>query len=194
LLAWGVSFGPWGVLLLAIFDSGGIPMVGGVDALVVAVAAMDHSQAYWAATAAIVGSLMGSLFLFYIARKGGEAYLHRHTLSARGAHLRAWFLEYGLLTVFVPAFVPVIPLPVKIFILSAGALGVSPVTFILVLLAARIPRYVFLAWLGTRLGKETLPYLQQHLWELIVLAAALFVILYYGITWLHQRRIQRSAV
>jgi len=185
-----LSWGPWGVLLLAIFDSGGVPIVGGVDALVVLVAALDHSQGYWAAAAAIVGSVIGSLFLFFIARKGGEAYLHHHTLSSRGRHLRAWFLEYGLLTVFVPAFVPVIPMPVKIFILSAGALGVNPVTFILVLTAARIPRYVFLAWLGTRLGKETLPYLRQHIWELVILAAALFLILYLGIRWLHHRRIR----
>ena len=97
-------------------------MVGGVDALVVLVSALDSSRAYWAAAAAIVGSVAGSLGLFYIARKGGEAYLLRHTTSGRGARLRAWFLEYGLLTVFVPAFVPVIPLPLKIFVLSAGAL------------------------------------------------------------------------
>jgi membrane protein YqaA with SNARE-associated domain len=175
-------------LLLAILDSGGIPLVGGVDGLVVFVSALDHSQAYWAAASAIAGSFIGSFFLYYLARKGGEAYLHRHTLSARGQHLRAWFQEYGLLTVFVPAFVPVIPLPVKIFILSAGALGVRPLTFTLVLIAARIPRYVFLAWLGTRLGADTLPYLRHHLWEFILLAAVLFVILYFLITELHNRK------
>jgi membrane protein YqaA with SNARE-associated domain len=164
--------------------------VGGVDALVVAVAAIDHSQAYWAAAAAIVGSVGGSLFLFFLARKGGEAYLHRHSLSTRGQHFRAWFLEYGLLTVFVPAFVPVIPMPVKIFILSAGALGVSPLRFMIVLTAARIPRYFFLAWLGTRLGADTWPYLRQHLWEFILLASVLFVILYFVVTWLHNRRIR----
>jgi membrane protein DedA with SNARE-associated domain len=185
------SWGPWGVLLLAVLDSGGVPIVGGVDALVVAVAAIDHSQAYWAAAAGIVGSVAGSLFLFFLARKGGEAYLHRHTLSTRGQHLRAWFLEYGLLTVFVPAFVPVIPMPVKIFILSAGALGVSPMRFLIVLTAARIPRYFFLAWLGTRLGADTWPYLRHHLWELILLASVLFVILYFVITWLHNHRQRR---
>jgi membrane protein YqaA with SNARE-associated domain len=184
------AWGPWGVLLLAILDSGGIPIVGGVDALVVAVAALDHSQAYWAAAAAIAGSVIGSLLLFFIARKGGEAYLHRHTLSSRGRRLRAWFLEYGLLTVFVPAFVPVIPMPVKIFILSAGALGVNPVAFTLVLTAARIPRYMFLAWLGTRLGADTVPYLRHHLWELILLAALMFAILYFTIRWLHNRRMR----
>jgi hypothetical protein len=64
------------------------------------------------------------------------------------------------------------------------------VTFTIVITGARIFRYMFLAWLGTRLGKETLPYLRQHIWELIVLAAVLFVILYFGITWLHNRRIR----
>jgi membrane protein YqaA with SNARE-associated domain len=184
------SWGPWGVLLLAVLDSGGVPIVGGVDALVVAVAAIDHSHAYSAAAAAIVGSVGGSLFLFFLSRKGGEAYLHRHTLSGRGQHLRAWFLEYGLLTVFVPAFVPVIPMPVKIFILSAGALGVRPLRFMIVLTAARIPRYFFLAWLGTRLGADTWPYLRHHLWEFILLASVMFVILYFVITWLHNRRIR----
>src|ERR1700721_548100 len=138
-------------------------MVGGVAALIVLVAVMNRSQAYLAAASAIAGSYVGSLILFLIARKGGEEYHRRHTSSARGAKLRAWFHEYGLLTVFVPAFVPVIPLPLKIFIISAGALEESPVTFSLVLLAARVPRYLFLAWLGTRLGNETTPYPRPHI-------------------------------
>ncbi len=112
-------------------------MVGGVDALIVLMAVMNRTQAYLAAFTAIVGSLVGSLILFMIARKGGVEYHRHHTSTGRGAKLRAWFHEYGLLTVFVPAFVPIIPLPLKIFIISAGALEESPVTFSLVLLAAR---------------------------------------------------------
>jgi uncharacterized membrane protein YdjX (TVP38/TMEM64 family) len=156
-------------------------MVGGVDALIVLVAVLDPSEAYWAAAAAIIGSVAGSLILFVIARRGGEAYLLRYTSSGRGQRLRAWFLEYGLLTVFVPAVVPVIPLPLKIFILSAGAMGVRPLTFGLVLAGARIPRYLFLAWLGTKLGKDTLPYLRHHIWELVGLAVVLFVVLYFTV-------------
>lgn len=97
-------------------------MVGGVDALIVLIAAVSRSQAYLAAATAIAGSWAGSLILFLIARKGGEEYHRRHTSSAKGARFRAWFHEYGLVTVFVPAFVPIIPLPLKIFIISAGAL------------------------------------------------------------------------
>lgn len=163
-------------------------MIGGVDAVIVVIAVVDTSQAYWAALAAVAGSLLGSLIPFYLARAGGEHYLHRYTSTGRGARLRAWFEEYGLLTVFVPAFIPVIPMPLKIFILSAGALEVSPLRFIIVLSAARIPRYFFLAWMGTRLGSNTLPYLRTHIWEFLVLAILLFVGLYQAIRMLHQRR------
>jgi membrane protein YqaA with SNARE-associated domain len=187
-----VSWGPAGVFLLGLLDSTGVPMVGGVDALIVLVAVMDRSQAYLAAGAAIAGSLIGSLVLFLIARKGGEEYHRRHTSSPRGAKLRAWFHEYGLLTVFVPAFVPIIPLPLKIFIISAGALEESPVTFSIVLLAARIPRYMFLAWLGSRLGVDTIPYLRQHIWGFVLLAAALFVALYLGVRIVHNYRVSKS--
>ncbi len=167
-------------------------MVGGVDALIVIIAVSNHAQAYLAAGAAIAGSLIGSLVLFLIARKGGEEYHRRHTSSPRGTKLRAWFHEYGLLTVFVPAFVPIIPMPLKIFIISAGALEESPVTFSLVLLAARIPRYMFLAWLGSRLGADTIPYLRHHIWELVLLAAALFVVLYFGVRIVHNYRVSKS--
>jgi len=167
-------------------------MVGGVDALIVLIAVTNHAQAYLAASAAIAGSLIGSLILFLIARKGGEEYHRRHTSSPRGAKLRAWFHEYGLLTVFVPAFVPIIPMPLKIFIISAGALEESPVTFSIVLLAARIPRYLFLAWMGSRLGADTIPYLRHHIWGLVFLAAALFILLYFGVRIVHNYRVSKS--
>jgi membrane protein YqaA with SNARE-associated domain len=167
-------------------------MVGGVDVLIILIAIVDHAQAYWAAAAAVAGSLIGCLLLFLIARKGGEAYLRRHTISPREARFRAWFHEFGLLTVFIPAFVP-IPLPLKIFIVSAGALEESPVAFTMVMLAARIPRYLFLAWLGTRLGKETMPYLRQHAWQFALLAAGLFAVLYLVIRYQHNRHLTKSA-
>lgn len=166
-------------------------MIGGVDALIILIAVVDHAQGYLAAAAAVAGSLIGSLALFLIARKGGEAYLQRHTVSRREARFRAWFHEYGLLTVFVPAFVP-IPLPLKIFIVSAGALEGSPVTFTLVLAAARIPRYLFLAWLGARLGQQTGPYLRHHAWQFGLLAVSLFGVLSLIIRFLHRRHVSNS--
>ena len=58
--------------------------------------------------------------------------------------------------------------------------------------AARIPRYLFLAWLGTRLGAKTMPYLRQHAWQFALLAAGLFGSLYLVIRFLHQRTLAKS--
>ena len=55
------------------------------------------------AALAVAGSLAGSMLLFFLARRGGEAYLKRHTMSARGARFQRWFQHYGLITVFIPA-------------------------------------------------------------------------------------------
>jgi membrane protein YqaA with SNARE-associated domain len=181
------AWGPAGVFLLAILDSAGVPMIGGVDVLLVWVAVNNASTAYPSALYAIVASAIGSMFLFYLARKGGEAYLSRYTDTPRGAKLKQWFLEYGLLTVFIPAFLP-IPMPLKIFEISAGALGVSPWAFLLVLIAARIPRYLGLAWLGLHLGTGTIPYLKHHVWELLLVAAGLFALSYFLIRHFDRRR------
>jgi len=163
----------------------------GVDALVVYLAYKDHGSAWAGAGLAVAGSLIGSFFLFSIARKGGDRFLAKYTASGRGAALHRWFEEYGMLTVFVPALLP-IPLPLKIPILCAGALGVHPGVFAVTLLIARFVRYYGLAWLGTRLGAETLPFLKHHVVQILLLAAALFTALFFLVRYLNQRR-QRAA-
>ena len=171
-----ISWGPAGVFLLAVLDSAGIPLPGGVDALLIAVAVVQPDSAYWSAALAIIGSIIGSLVLFYLARRGGQKYLDRHTTTGRARRMREWYREYGLLTVFVPALVP-IPLPLKLFVICSGALNIGLVPFTLTLLAARIPRYFGLAWLGASLGSGALDYLRQHVWALLALAVLLFLLL-----------------
>lgn len=182
------ALGPFGVLMLAVLDSAGVPVVGGVDALLLWVCVTNPGAAYPAAGMAVIGSLIGSLFLFILARRGGVAYLDKYTSTPTGKRLKLWFLDYGLLTIFVPAVVPIIPMPMKVFVLSAGALGVNPIVFAQVLLLARVLRYFPLAWLGLRLGEQTLPYLKTHLWHLLGFAAALFLMLYLLLRFLDRRR------
>jgi len=171
-----VSWGLPGLFLLALMDSAGIPLPATVDALVVAVAAVNPALAYLSAAAAVVGSAAGCMILFYISRKGGQAYLDRSTEKLRAQRFRQWFLRYGLITVFIPALLP-LPLPTKVFVISAGALGVRPLPFFLVVVAARIPRYFGLAWLGSQLGEHSMAWLKAHGWHLAGFAVALCALL-----------------
>jgi membrane protein DedA with SNARE-associated domain len=172
-----ISWGPLGILLLAVLDSAGIPLPAGVEALIAAVAALDPSRGYIGAVVATAGSMVGNLILFHLARKGGQNYLDRHTASARGVKFRQWFQRYGLITVFIPALLP-IPLPLKVFVLCSGALGVKPVSFVLVTLAARVPRYFGMAYLGCQLGEHSAVWLKDHSMEILLFAIMLFAGLY----------------
>lgn len=151
-------------------------MVGGVDALLIAVATNEPEQAYWAALMALCGSLAGSLILFFVARKGGEVLLMRHVTSRTGARLHLWFQRWGLATVFVPALSP-IPLPMKIPVFCAGALQVRLAYFVAVVVAARTIRYFGLAYLGQHYGQQTLHYLASHGWRVAGIALLLAMVL-----------------
>jgi membrane protein DedA with SNARE-associated domain len=175
-----VAWGPLGVLILAALDSAGIPLPGGVDVLLVMLSTTSPARGYVSAVMAIAGSVVGNLILFVLARKGGEAYLEKHSLSPRARRFRRWFQHYGLLTVFIPALLP-IPLPLKIFVLSAGALGVSMRAFLITILAARIPRYFGLAYLGAKLGQHSIVWFRENALELTIFGLALFAGLYAAI-------------
>jgi membrane protein DedA with SNARE-associated domain len=173
LLAWG----PWGVFLLAVLDSAGIPVPEGVDALVVLVAARHAGVGYFSAALAVAGSVIGSLFLFYVGRKGGEEFLDQRTQAGWPKRFRAWFHHYGALALFIPVFIPA-PLPVKIFVLSAGALGMNRAHFIAIIAAARILRYFGLAYLGARMGTAPWQYVKGHAWQMALISVAVFVVLW----------------
>lgn len=98
-----------------------------------------------------------------------------------------------MLTVFVPALLP-IPLPLKIPVLCAGALGVHPMAFAVTFAIARVFRYYGLAWMGTRLGAGTLPFLKHHAVEILLLAVILFAVLFLLVRYLNQRRRRHSTV
>ena len=187
-----VAWGPLGILLLGFLDSAGIPIPEGTDALVVLVAMKSARAGYLAAALATAGSLAGCWFLFSLGRKGGEVYLNRQIERQRRAEkFRLWFHRYGLLTVFIPALIPA-PLPLKIFVLSAGALGIRLRNFLLVVLAARVPRFFGEAWLGSRLGNRPREFFREHTWELLLAAAVLFLFLA-ALIKLHDRRRSRAA-
>jgi membrane protein YqaA with SNARE-associated domain len=172
-----IAYGPAGILLAAILDGAGLPIPGGVDALVIFLAARTPVDTWTFATVAVIGSVIGNLFLFLIARRGGEYYLRKRSSHPRSQRFRHWFDRYGLLTVFTSALVPLPIMPMKIFVLSAGALGSPMLKFLGVFVAGRIPRYFALAYLGMSMGNDAIRYLREHAWHLAAIAGGLFLFL-----------------
>ena len=184
-----MAWGPAGILVLAILDSSGFPVAGVFDALLILVAVERPSVAWLCAGLAVAGSTVGNTILFLTAQKGGQRFMDRATPSGRAAKFRTWFRRYGLVTVFIPALVP-IPMPLKVFVTSAGVTGTALGEFVGVVLVARILRYFGEAWLGISLGRDSTLFLKTHAWHFVAGAAALFLILYGCILWRDRARTQ----
>lgn len=170
-----VSWGPPGLFGLAVIDGAGLPMPGGVDLIVIFLAARAAAPLWMLALIAVLGSTLGNLILFSLARKGGEEYLRKHTLSRFGKKVREWFQHYGLVGVFIVALVPLPVMPTKIFVICAGALGTTIRSFALVFGSARVLRYLGLAYLGGAMGENAPLFLRLHVRELVLFSVALFL-------------------
>jgi membrane protein YqaA with SNARE-associated domain len=185
-----VSWGPLGVFILSALDSAGIPLPSMVDALIVAVLVQDSARAPITLLGAIAGSIVGNVALYYIARKGGQAYLDRLTSGPRGQKFRRWFDEYGLITVFIPA-VSVVPMPLKAFVACAAVMGVPLLRFLSVIAIARVIRYGFVTWLAVTFNfrefKEVLAFTMLYKWWFLSGSVALGLAFYLVSRYLSRR-------
>jgi membrane protein DedA with SNARE-associated domain len=168
-----IAFGPWGVFILGLIDSMGVPLPAAIDALMLGVAIETPQRAYFTALMAVLGSTGGNMILFQLARSGGRRFMKAEPPPGKRQTFQRWFNRYGLLTVFVPAVVPFVPLPLKVFVISAGAMHTPAGKFLAVILVARIVRYFGEAYLGIRLGGGTHGaqfFLRQNAWTIVGVA------------------------
>lgn len=179
-----LSFGPIGILMVALIDSVGIPLPGAMDFLLVAFAVKVPQHAYYAAFMAVLGSTGGNVALFMATRHGSKLFMKRDLTSPRGQKFQQWFHRYGLLTVFVPAVTPVVPFPLKVFVMCAGYMRTSFGKFLGVVLVARIIRYFGEAYLGLNLGEHAEAFLRRNAWPLlgaaVVMATGLYLLIRYS--------------
>jgi membrane protein DedA with SNARE-associated domain len=75
----------------------------------------------------------------------------------------------------------VIPFPLKVFVVSAGALRTPFGKFLLVVLFARSLRYFGEAYIGIQLGEGAEAYLRHNAWSLLGVALAMAMGLYFAI-------------
>ncbi len=156
-----ISWGPIGLLVFAAIESAGIPSPGGTDALLLVLAIARPQEAMLCALLATVGSLIGSFIFYEITRKGGEKFLVKYASGTGGTRFREWFARYGLITVFIPALLPIPILPFKVFAACAGVMSVRRSRLLIVLAAGRVPRYFALAFLGQQFGENSTAWLKR---------------------------------
>ena len=174
-----------GLFGVAFLDSSFVPLPEINDLLVVLMVMRNPVALPYYAAMATAGSVVGCYVLYVLARRGGATFLQRRMSSSRGQKVLAHYQRYGLLALMVPALLPP-PAPFKIFVLLAGAAGISPLRFIGGVAAARFLRYIVLGWLAVRYGDAGLELMRTR--GPMVAAVAITVILAGGLAFWWMRR------
>src|SRR5580698_8150128 len=145
-LRWLMGFGTMGLFVVSTIDSSIIPLPlpGSTDLLLILLVA-HRANPFFAAIAAIAGSILGGYFTWAAGAKGGEAALHRYLPKRFAKQLSRWVENNGTLAVTTSALLPP-PFPLMPFLLASGALGVSRRKFFVAFGLARAVRYSLVAW------------------------------------------------
>jgi membrane protein YqaA with SNARE-associated domain len=177
IIAFASGLGAPGLFLISFLDSSvlSFPIIN--DLLLVDLSMKHHGLMPLYALMASVGSMLGCVLLYYIARAGGEAYFHRR--AGRRAHaVRHWVERNGFGGVLLAALLPP-PTPFKFVVFAAGAFEVPVLAFASAITLARLARYFLVGYLSVRYGQNALPYLKEH-WAVVALLAIALVACSYG--------------
>jgi membrane protein YqaA with SNARE-associated domain len=163
IVAFAGALGAPGLFLISFLDSSVLTFPVINDLLLIDLSIQHPGRMPLYAAMAALGSVLGCVVLYFIARKGGEAFFRRKA-GTRGEAIRHWVERNGFGGMLVAALLPP-PTPFKIFVFAAGVFEVPVWSFTSAVLLARVFRYFGMGYLAVRFGEQAMPYLAAHKWE-----------------------------
>jgi len=170
-----LSLGGPGLFSIAFLDSSFVSLPQINDILVVLMVVANKSRMPYYALMATAGSVAGCYVIYYLAKKGGEAFLRRRVNPERMTRTLALYKRHGLMALMVPALLPP-PAPFKLFVLMGGVAGVRPLHFVLAIAIARGARYLALGVLAIYYGDTALALMQTRGRDVALALVALLLV------------------
>jgi membrane protein YqaA with SNARE-associated domain len=149
-----------GLLAVAFLDSAAVPLPGGPDAVIIVLSWQRPALALLIAVVAALGSTLGCFVLYGIGRKGGEKALARFD-ARKTEWVRRKMEQHGVWAIMAAVVAPP-PFPTKLLILAAGVLQTGKTKFACAVMAGRLVRYGFIAYLGAHFGSRAADILKAH--------------------------------
>lgn len=188
---WLLAFGPFGLLAIAFLDSVLVPIPGGVDAMLLILAASRPSWMLIYVAAAVIGSTAGCVGLYLISRRAGHRALARFSESKQ-KRVKDLIDRYDVLSVLVASLLPP-PFPFKLFVVSAGVFRLNLMRFTIAIAAGRTFRYLLEGYLAARYGDQAKDIL-AHYYPSIGIGLAILIIVFFVAKNLMRRNRQAESV
>jgi len=176
IVAFAGTLGAPGLFLISFLDSSFLTFPVINDLLLIELSMRRPARMPLYASMAALGSLLGCVSLFLLARTVEEAAFHQK-VGARAAAIRHWVERNGFGGMLVAAMLPP-PTPFKFFVLAAGVFEMPLASFASAIGLARVIRYFGVGYLAVRYGADALPYLNQHKWQVVLLVIVVVAISY----------------
>jgi membrane protein YqaA with SNARE-associated domain len=156
-----LALGAPGLFIVAFLDSSFLSLPEINDILLVWMVTRHKERMVAYAAAATLGSLVGCLTLYYVGRKGGEAFIRRRFSEQTIERSLGTFRRYGVMAVLIPSLLPP-PAPFKIFVLLSGVSGIGAGKFTAAIAIGRGIRYFGEGLLAVWYGDEALAFIRTH--------------------------------
>lgn len=171
-----ISFGPFGLFAIAFLDSVMVPMPGGVDAVLLLLAAARPSWLLIYVAAATIGSTIGCVALYRLSQRAGKKALSRFSESKQ-KRVKDLLDRYDVMSVLVASLLPP-PFPFKLFVVSAGVFRLNLMRFTLAVAGGRTFRYLLLGYLAARYGDQAKELLTRY-YPAIGITLAVLIVLFF---------------
>ncbi|HQR32222.1 MAG TPA: VTT domain-containing protein [Blastocatellia bacterium] len=166
------------MVLVGALDSSLLSLPEVNDYITITRVAHNPAEVYYFPLFPAIGSVIGCLLLYRIARSG-EQFISKRFHPKHLDRVQALYRKWGLFALVIPALLPP-PMPFKIFVAMAGALNYPPMKFALTILIARTMRYYFwgiLAYFYREEVKMMLGWLQEHFFASLGIIAGAMVLI-----------------
>ena len=137
-----------------------------------------------------MGSALGSLILFYMARRAGRVMLEKKASKTGVEKMHRQIDRFGALVLVIPTMVP-LPLPMKLFVIAGGVFQMKVGQFLAVVVFARCVRYFGEAFVAIRYGDQTANFLKENA-VAAVIGTILLIAVFYGINKWSTRRVSEG--
>lgn len=155
-----ITFGAFGLFVVAVLDSTFVPLPSSVDALMLLLTTAYPSWMLLYAFMATAGSAVGCLILYLISRRAGARALNRFS-EAKQTRVKNWIERYDMFAVLAATLFPP-PFPFKLFVITAGVFRFSLARFMLAIIVGRGFRFLLEGYFAVRYGAQAKDILAKY--------------------------------